>query len=98
MKEEIYFENEIFHVLHSTNDLFLVLTKFGAYKINRNLPKAKIEKIELEENPNMIRSGTTLKNNYFFLHVKVDNSTREGRIYTFDGKLISRKILPDSLR
>lgn len=90
------FNEEIRHVLFLSKELFLVLTHCGTYKVDGNL--AKIVEIQLEDIPKSINSGTVIRNSFFFLHVKVDNKTYEGRIYNLEGKLTSRIEVPKKLK
>lgn len=95
-KKKISFEDDIKHVFHCSNDLFLVFTEKGVFKFNGSatLP----EKIELEKEPKFIRSGTTLGDKHLFLHVMVNNSDHEARIYDLSGNMISRINVPVSLK
>lgn len=85
---EIKIENRIIHILHLFNNLFLILTKFRVYKFY--IRNYKVEKIQLNQAPKGIQSGTTFKKELLFLHVLVDNENHEGRFYDLHGNIISR--------
>lgn len=97
-KEKKTFKSEIGieHILYLSNDLFLVLTYRNAYRVDGKT--SVIEKIELEDAPYIIYTGTTLEDNYFFLHVKLDDQSYGERVYDLKGNLISKIEVPDNFR
>lgn len=94
-KAKLEFDDQIIHVFYLIDNLFLILTPQRAYKVNASAPET--EKIQLENAPKKIYSGTTLKNNCFFLHIIDNDNNFEGRIYSLKGELISRTEVSSSL-
>lgn len=95
-KAELIYEDRIDHVLHTSDNSFLVLCRSGAYLVDGNAPI--VEEISLEEIPEKIQSGTALNKNFFFLHVKVKEDEQEGRVYDLVGNLVSKIAIPNHLK
>lgn len=95
-KAELKFEERIDHILHLSENLFLVLSENGIFKVDAFY--LEMEKIELEEAPKQIHCGTVLKKDHYFLYVKAEDKIFEGRTYNLQGKLISRIKIPPILK
>lgn len=99
-KNDIKFQMEIQHIIHLSEDLFLILTGHTATIVDGNTLD-KIEIVLKNFNYMKICSGTSLKENHFFLHTKHGingDGTSEGRVYDFHGTCKSIKKLPKSLK
>lgn len=95
-KSDFRIENRVRHVLHTSNNFFLVLADDEAYKINGDT--LLVEKFQLEQTPKIIYSGTALGDSYIFLHVQLENKNSEGRVYDLEGKLTSQIVLSVDLK
>lgn len=99
VKETFTFEEKIMHVLHYSKDNFLILTtKLASYLEINGAEYNLIKKIELEDHPAIISSGTIFNEKYLFLHTKSSDNIHEGRIYNLQGKLLNKKAVSKSLK
>lgn len=85
----LFFDDKIQHVLHVSNNIFLIICEQSVYILNANFAILKEKIIELEKSPKKIISGTILNKKKFLIHTKAQNSIIDARVYNLDGKLIS---------